>query len=367
MGGTPPNHMPLALLAASLSRMRSPVTSRSNCAKDSRMLSVSRPIEVVVLNCCVTETKDTPLRSNTSTSLAKSGRLSGEAVDLVDDHGVDLSGLDVRHQAAQRRAFHVAAGVAAVVVAIADGNPAFMPLAGDEGQARVALRFEAVVFLIQPFVSGFAGVDGATLLRRDRRQEMSARGTHAVTFFVAGGFRPKNTGPDPWPPAGRPPPPPLFWGGGGLQAEEHRARPVAAGDAARNRRQALEALPLILEVARAAHQHAMLDVVVDAREDGAGQQALGVASQRLGQDAGFADLFELLAQRGFQTAEGALLNLVGQSALQPAAMVVAGPFIEMRIPQCPEIAHREMGDSGDLCGDRGGGWWCVCRHGRTPL
>jgi len=47
-------------------------------------------------------------------------------------------------------------------------------------------------------------------------------------------------------------------------------------------------------------------------------------------------------------------------------MVVAGPFIEMLVPQCPEIAHRQMGDSGDLGGDRGGGWWCVCRHGRTP-
>jgi len=36
------------------------------------MLSVSRPIEVVVLNCWVTETKDTPWRSNTSTIRAKS-------------------------------------------------------------------------------------------------------------------------------------------------------------------------------------------------------------------------------------------------------------------------------------------------------
>jgi len=40
--------------------MRSEVTSRSNWAKDSNTLSVSLPIEVVVLNCCVTETKDTP-------------------------------------------------------------------------------------------------------------------------------------------------------------------------------------------------------------------------------------------------------------------------------------------------------------------
>src|SRR6266849_391196 len=46
--------------------------SRSNCANDSRMFSVSRPSEVVVLNCWVTETKVTERWSNWSTSLAKS-------------------------------------------------------------------------------------------------------------------------------------------------------------------------------------------------------------------------------------------------------------------------------------------------------
>jgi hypothetical protein len=51
--------MPLRLEAAILSRIRSAVTSRSNCANESSTLSVSRPIEVVVLNPCVTATKDT--------------------------------------------------------------------------------------------------------------------------------------------------------------------------------------------------------------------------------------------------------------------------------------------------------------------
>lgn len=64
--------MPFLRLAATLSRMRSAVTSRSNWANESRMFSVSRPMDVVVLNDCVTETKVTPFRSNTSTSLAKS-------------------------------------------------------------------------------------------------------------------------------------------------------------------------------------------------------------------------------------------------------------------------------------------------------
>src|SRR6266446_7396571 len=71
-GAMPPTQRPLRLEAAILSRMRSEVTSRSNWANDSSTFSVSRPIEVVVLNCWVTDTKDTLCRSNNSTSLAKS-------------------------------------------------------------------------------------------------------------------------------------------------------------------------------------------------------------------------------------------------------------------------------------------------------
>ncbi len=73
----PPTHRPLRLEAAILSRIRSEVTSRSNWAKDNRTLSVSLPMEVVVLNCWVTDTNETPWASNSSTSLAKS------ASDLV--------------------------------------------------------------------------------------------------------------------------------------------------------------------------------------------------------------------------------------------------------------------------------------------
>ena len=64
--------MPRLREAATLSRMRSPITSRSNWANDSSTFSVSRPMLVVVLKDCVTLTKVTPCRSNTSTSLAKS-------------------------------------------------------------------------------------------------------------------------------------------------------------------------------------------------------------------------------------------------------------------------------------------------------
>jgi hypothetical protein len=50
--------MPLALDTAILSRMRLPAISRSNWAKESSMLSVRRPMEIVVLNCYVTETNE---------------------------------------------------------------------------------------------------------------------------------------------------------------------------------------------------------------------------------------------------------------------------------------------------------------------
>src|SRR4051794_5208773 len=68
----PPTQMPRRFEAASLSRMRSPVTSRSNWAKDNSMLRVSRPMLVVVLKDWVTETNETPSASKISTSLAKS-------------------------------------------------------------------------------------------------------------------------------------------------------------------------------------------------------------------------------------------------------------------------------------------------------
>ena len=46
--GRPPIHQPFFFDAAILSRMRSPVTSRSNCAKESRTFNTKRPMEVVV-------------------------------------------------------------------------------------------------------------------------------------------------------------------------------------------------------------------------------------------------------------------------------------------------------------------------------
>ena len=69
----PPIQRPRRFEAATLSRILSAVTSRSNCAKERSTFSVSRPMEEV-LNACVTETKEQPAFSSLSTSLAKSAR-----------------------------------------------------------------------------------------------------------------------------------------------------------------------------------------------------------------------------------------------------------------------------------------------------
>ena len=55
----PPDHLPLRRAAAILSRVRSEMISRSNWAKDNSTLRTSRPIDVALLNCCVTDTKAT--------------------------------------------------------------------------------------------------------------------------------------------------------------------------------------------------------------------------------------------------------------------------------------------------------------------
>ena len=116
---------------------------------------------MVVLNACVTETKEHACASKTSTSLAKSISDAGQPVDLVDDDDIDLARLDVGQQALQGRALQGAAGEAAIVVAVGQQPPALVLLAGDVGLAGLALGIERVEVLLQPLLGGLAGVDGA--------------------------------------------------------------------------------------------------------------------------------------------------------------------------------------------------------------
>jgi len=56
-----------------------------------------------VLNCCVTETNDTPRASNSSISWAKSLERAGQAVDLIDHYDLDFAGLEVGQQTSAGR------------------------------------------------------------------------------------------------------------------------------------------------------------------------------------------------------------------------------------------------------------------------
>src|SRR5215468_5538664 len=91
-GGTPPIDIPFFFEAAILSRMRSPMTSRLKCAKDNRTFRVKRPIELVVLNCCVTETKDAPLVSRGGTTAAA---LVTVVLDPIDNNFTQLAPVQI--------------------------------------------------------------------------------------------------------------------------------------------------------------------------------------------------------------------------------------------------------------------------------
>ena len=101
-----------------MSRMRSPVTSRSNWAKESSTLRVSRPMLVVVLKACVTETNETLMLVEQLDQLGEVGERAGQPVDLVDDDDVDPPGPDVGQEPLQGRPLQRAAGEAAIVVAV---------------------------------------------------------------------------------------------------------------------------------------------------------------------------------------------------------------------------------------------------------
>ena len=86
---------------------------------------------------------------------------AAEAIDFVDDHAIDLAGLDVGQEALQGGPVHVAAGEAAVVVAVGQQGPALSGLAADVGLGRFALGVEGVELLFEAFFGALAGVDGA--------------------------------------------------------------------------------------------------------------------------------------------------------------------------------------------------------------
>ena len=125
------------------------------------MFKVRRPIDVVVLNCCVTETKERTSRVENLDDLGKISQRAGQPVDLVDDDRIDPTRRDVGEQPLQSGPIHRGTGEPAVVISRAQAHPALVSLARDESLAGLALRLQRIEFLLEPLFGGFARVDRA--------------------------------------------------------------------------------------------------------------------------------------------------------------------------------------------------------------
>jgi hypothetical protein len=115
--------------------------------------------------------------------------------DLVDHHAVDLPCLDVRQQPPHRRPLQVAAGEAAVVVAVGQADPALVPLGCDERLGALPLGVQRVELLLQPLLGALAGVDRTPDdLLRLRGLALSRGHLRSLLWVV----RPKNRWPFQW-------------------------------------------------------------------------------------------------------------------------------------------------------------------------
>src|SRR5262249_28579818 len=75
------------------------------------------------------------------------------------DHDIDPPRRDVGEQLLQSRPIDRGAGEPAVIIARAQADPAFVPLAVDEGLTGLALRLQRIELLLEPLLGRFAGVD----------------------------------------------------------------------------------------------------------------------------------------------------------------------------------------------------------------
>ena len=171
--------------------MRSPVTSRSNCAKDKQDVQGQpahgrRGVELLGhgYEGCLPGVEGLD-------DLGEVGQAAGEAIDFVNHDGVDLLGRDVFEQLFERGPVHVSTRVAAVVVASRNDSPALVALTQDESLAGFPLRIEGVEGLLQTFFTRLPGIYRTT---NDRLYLT----IHDTSFDDRDcfAFRPKNSGPD---------------------------------------------------------------------------------------------------------------------------------------------------------------------------
>src|SRR5436309_5703176 len=134
-GGKPPIHMPFFFEAAILSRMRSPVTSRSNWAKDKQHIERQAAHRARRVELLRYRDERHRLGVEEFDQPGKIGQRAGQPVDLVDDHDVDPAGSDIGDQMLQSGSLQIAAGEPAIVIAGSEQYPALVALAADEGLA----------------------------------------------------------------------------------------------------------------------------------------------------------------------------------------------------------------------------------------
>src|SRR5450755_4699982 len=94
--------------------------------------------------------------------LGKIGQAPRQAIDLVDNDGIDLSIFNVIQQTSKRWSVHASARISTVVVESREGCPSFLPWAGDEGLAGFSLGVERIEGHFQSFLGRLARVNGAS-------------------------------------------------------------------------------------------------------------------------------------------------------------------------------------------------------------
>ena len=159
--------MPFLREAANLSRMRSPMTSRSNWAKREQDVERQPPHGGGRVERLRDADEGDVVAVEDLDELGKIHQRAAQPVDLVDHDDVDPLALDVGQQPLQRRPLQGRARDAAIVVAVGHQHPAFGLLAGDIGLAGLALGVERVELLLQALFGGLAGVDRAAELADD--------------------------------------------------------------------------------------------------------------------------------------------------------------------------------------------------------
>src|SRR3984957_4686763 len=156
--------MPFLFEAAILSRIRSPVTSRSNWAKEKDVQGQSSHAGRGVERLGDRDERHL-MGVEELDQLGEVGERAGQPVDLVDNDHVDPGSTNVIKELLERWPVHRAAGIASIVVAGPDQLPALMSLALDVGFRRLPLIVERVELLLQAMLGRDAGVDGATQYR----------------------------------------------------------------------------------------------------------------------------------------------------------------------------------------------------------